>query len=375
MPTSSTSPSIPFTRLVAALPASVPFVGPETMERARGRPFDARIGANESAVGPSPRAKAAMIDALERQDPRLYGDPENHDLRHALAARHGVAPDEIVVDAGIDTLLGVTVRLFMAAGDTAVTSRGAYPTFGYHVAGFGGQLETVPYRALHEDPDALLAAAHEHAARLVYLANPDNPMGTRVGRDAVTNLIDSLPGRSLLLLDEAYVDYTDEAADPINPAVDTGDPRVIRFRTFSKAWGMAGMRIGYAIGHRDVIAGFERVRNHFGVNRLAQVAALASLEDDAHLARVRRAVADGQRTIEALADAHGVPWVPSSTNFVALDFGDAARASMVMERLLDAGIFLRKPAVPPLDRFVRIGVGDPRELDALTAAFGPALAG
>jgi len=371
----SSPPRVPFTRLVEALPPSVPFVGPETLERARGAPFDARIGANESAVGPSPRAVAAMIAALEAGEPRFYGDPENHALRAALADRHGVAPDEIVVDAGIDTLLGVTVRLFMAAGDTAVTSRGAYPTFAYHVAGFGGRLEAVPYRALHEDPDALLGAAHEHAARLVYLANPDNPMGTRIDRAAVANLIDSLPGRCLLLLDEAYVDYTDETSDPINPPVDTGDSRVLRFRTFSKAWGMAGLRIGYAIGHRDVIAGFERVRNHFGVNRLAQAAALASLGDPGHLTRVRASVAAGRARIEALADVHGVPWVPSSTNFVALDFGDATRAGAVMERLLAAGVFLRKPAVPPLDRFVRIGVGDEREHAALAAAFGPAFDG
>ena len=360
--------NIPFTRLAASLPASVPFVGPEAMERARGSAFDARIGANESACGPSPRALEAMIAALETGEPRLYGDPESHALRTALARRHGIAPDEIVVDAGIDTLLGLSVRLFMEAEDTAIGSLGAYPTFAYHVAGFGGRLEAVPYRALHEDPDALLAASHEHAARLVYLANPDNPMGTRVDREAVANLIDSLPGRCLLLLDEAYAEYTDETLDPVNPPIDTADPRVIRFRTFSKAWGMAGMRIGYAIGHRDVIAGFERVRNHFGVNRLAQVAALASLGDAGHLERVRASVRAGRARIEALADSHGIAWVASATNFVALDFGDAARAEAVMGRLLDVGIFLRKPAVPPLDRHVRVGVGTDAELAALGLA-------
>ena len=365
--------NIPFTRLAASLPPTVPFVGPEKMERERGCVFEARIGANESALGPSPRAREAMVAALESGEPRLYGDPENRLLRDALARRHGVAPDEIVVDAGIDTLLGVTVRLFLEKDDVAVTSRGAYPTFAYHVAGFGGQLEQVPYERLHESPDALLAAAQAHAARLVYLANPDNPMGTRVSPDAVAILAGSLPDRCLLLLDEAYVDYTDEAVDPLNPPLDTGDPRVLRFRTFSKAWGMAGLRIGYAIGHRDVIAGFERVRNHFGVNRLAQVAALASLGDAGHLERVRASVRAGRRRIEALADAHGIPWVPSVTNFVALDFGDARRAEAVMKRLLDLGIFLRKPAVPPLDRHVRIGVGTDAELTALEAAFGVAL--
>ena len=365
--------NIPFTRLAASLPPTVPFVGPEKMERERGCVFEARIGANESALGPSPRAREAMVAALESGEPRLYGDPENRLLRDALARRHGVAPDEIVVDAGIDTLLGVTVRLFLEKDDVAVTSRGAYPTFAYHVAGFGGRLEAVPYRRLHEDPDALLAAARARSARLVYLANPDNPMGTRVAPGAVAALAEGLPERCLLLLDEAYVDYTDESVDPVNPPIDTADPRVIRYRTFSKAWGMAGLRIGYAVAHRDVIAGFERVRNHFGVNRLAQIAALASLGDPHHLANVRASTLAGRRRVERLADEHGIPWVPSATNFVALDFGDAARATAVMERLLAAGLFLRKPAVPPLDRHVRVGVGSDAELDAFAAAFGAAL--
>jgi len=379
---------VPFTRLTRSLPAAVPFVGPETLERVRGAPFKARIGANESALGPSPRARAAMIEAIETGDPRLYCDPENHELRTALARRHGVALDEVVVDAGIDTLLGVTVRLFMEQEDIAITSAGAYPTFAYHVSGFGGKLVTVPYRQQYEDPAALLAAACEHATtagdssasagrsgrvRLVYLANPDNPMGTRVSPAAVTKLIDGLPPGCLLLLDEAYVDYTDETIDPVNPVIDTSDPRVIRFRTFSKAWGMAGMRIGYAIAHRDVIAGFARIRNHFGVNRLAQVAALASLEDDSFLEHVRESVHSGRQRIELLADSHGLPWVPSATNFVAVDLGSAARADSVMAHLLEHGVFVRKPAVAPLNEHVRIGIGSDEEhallVTALAAAF------
>lgn len=366
--------SIPFSRVVDALPLSVPFVGPEAMERERGCAFAARIGANESAFGPSPLATRAMIEAVQAGEPRFYSDSEHHELRAALARRHDVAADEIVVDAGIDTLLGVTVRLFMESGDAAVTSAGAYPTFGYHVAGYGARLEAVPYRRLHEDPDALLVAAKSTKARLVYLSNPDNPMGTRIDADAIAKLVDALPARCLLVLDEAYADYIDEANDPVNPAFDTSDPRVVRYRTFSKAWGMAGMRIGYAIAHRDVIAGFKRVMNHFGVTRLSQIAALASLADDTHLEKVRASVVNGRRHIERLADEHGVPWVPSSTNFVALDFGSGVRASAVMDRLLDAGVFLRKPAVAPLDRHVRIGVGTVRELEVLSAALGPALA-
>jgi len=364
----------PFTPVVAALPPSVPFVGPETLERRRGAPFTARIGANESASGPSPRALEAMQAVLREGDARFYGDPESHELRAALAERHGVAMEEIVVDAGIDTLLGVTARLFLAPGQTAVTSLGAYPTFSFHVAGNGARQVGVPYRDDREDTVALAAAAVEHGARLVYLSNPDNPMGTCCTRDEVSTLVEALPPAGVLLLDEAYIDYLDEAeAVAINPPIDTRDPRVLRYRTFSKAWGMAGLRIGYAIGHREVIAGFERVRNHFGVNRLAQVAALASLQDREHLERVRREVRRGRQRIAALARLHGLVPVPSVTNFVTVDAGSAARAVALMQALQESGVFVRKPAVAPQDRCVRIGVGTPDELGQLESLLGDAL--
>jgi histidinol-phosphate aminotransferase len=165
-----------YTPLVASLPATVPFVGPETQERARGQPFRARIGANESVFGPSPQAIVAMRQAAE--DVWRYCDPENHDLRHALAAHHRVAAANIVVGEGIDGLLGNLVRLLVEPGTPVVTSLGAYPTFNYHVTGFGGRLVSVPYRGDREDPDALLAAARRKRAPLIYLANPDNPMGS-----------------------------------------------------------------------------------------------------------------------------------------------------------------------------------------------------
>ena len=142
------------TPLAASLPSSVPFVGPETQERARGRPFRARLGANESLFGPSPLAVRAMRDAVS--DVWMYGDPENHALKAALAAHHGCRPENIVVGEGIDGLLGYLVRLFVAPGDPVVTSLGAYPTFNFHVTGYGGTLHRAPYKGWHEDPEALV---------------------------------------------------------------------------------------------------------------------------------------------------------------------------------------------------------------------------
>ena len=153
------------TALVRALPATVPFVGPETQERARGRPFRARIGATESVFGPSPKVIAAMQQAAG--DMWKYCDPENHDLRVALGAALGLGRDNICIGEGIDGLLGTIVRMFVEQGSPVVTSLGAYPTFNYHVAGFGGRLITVPYKRDREDIEGLLAAA-EHEAKGPY---------------------------------------------------------------------------------------------------------------------------------------------------------------------------------------------------------------
>ena len=358
------------TRLVASLPATVPFVGPETQERARGRPFAARLGANESGFGPSPRAVAAMQDAAA--EAWKYGDSESHDLRRALADHHGVPPEAILIGEGIDGLLGNLVRLLVAPGDGVVTSDGAYPTFTYHVAGFGGVVHKVPYAGDREDPDALIARTRETGAKLVYLSNPDNPMGSWHDAGRVAAMIAAVPDHALMILDEAYADF---APDGAIPAMDATERRVIRMRTFSKAHGLAGLRIGYAIAHPDLIAAFHRIRNHFGITRLAQAAALASLDDATHLADVVAKAAAARARIGEIAAENGLTPLPSATNFVAVDCGgDGALARAVLAGLTERDVFARMPAVAPLDRCIRISCGPEAELDVLARALPPALA-
>lgn len=357
-----------FTPLAQSLPATVPFVGPETQERQRGAPFLARLGANESVFGPSPRA----IEAMGRTSIWMYGDPENHDLRHALADQHDVTPENIVVGEGIDGLLGYMVRLFVGPGDAVVTSDGAYPTFNYHVAGFGGVLHKVPYRDDHEDPVALFARAAEVGAKLVYLANPDNPMGSwHRGADIVAAM-DKLPAGCVLVLDEAYVECAPEGtAAPI----DANDPRLIRMRTFSKVHGMAGARVGYGIGAPALISAFNKVRNHFGMNRAAQAGALAALQDDEWLAHVQQRIAAARDRIGVIARDHGLEPLPSATNFVAIDCGrDGEFAKAVLDALVAQGIFVRMPFAAPQNRCVRISCGAEKDLDAFASALPKALA-
>lgn len=358
------------TPLAASLSSTVPFVGPETQERGLGQPFRARLGANESLFGPSPKAIAAMAAAA--QEVWMYGDPELFDLKAALAAHHRCRPENIVVGEGIDGLLGYLVRLLIGAGDPVVTSLGAYPTFNFHVAGFGGTLHRVPYKGDHEDPEALLAAAHQHHPKLVYLSNPDNPMGSHHPAAAITDLIDALPEGSLLILDEAYIDLAPPGTAPV---IAPDDPRVIRFRTFSKGYGMAGLRVGYAITAPELAQAFDKIRNHFGMGRIAQAGALAALADQPWLASVQARVAEGRARLADIARANGALPLPSATNFVTMDLGrdgDFARATL--RELTQRGVFVRMPGVAPLDRCLRVSVGDSTALDVVEEALPQALA-
>ena len=359
---------LPLTRVVRALPPLVPFVGPEALERLHGRPLRVRVGANESPFGVSPAARAAMRQAVD--EVWMYNDPEIHDLIEALAAHHRVPPARVHVGAGIDEILGLLVRLFAEAGDPVVTSLGSYPTFNYHVHGYGARLVEVPYVDDRVDFAGLGDAARKSGAHLVYAANPDNPMGTWGTAEAALELLASLPAEAMLILDEAYSEFAPPAAVP---AMDVSDRRLVRTRTFSKAHGMAGARIGYAIAHEEVVAVLDRVRNQFGVNRVAQAGALASLGEPQHVRGVVRQVRQGRGELTALAEELGLGHVESATNFVNLDLGCGERARAVQAALLGRGVFVRMPYKPPGDRCVRVTVGTPEQRSAFALEFRAAL--
>lgn len=359
----------PLTPLVESLPETVPFVGPETQERLRGRPFRARLGANENGFGPSP----GVVEAMRAAAPEMwkYGDPESHDLRQALAARLGVASSNIVVGEGIDGLLGLVVRQYAGPGTPVVTSLGAYPTFKYHVAGFGARLVTVPYEGDRESLEGLAEAARRERARLVYLSNPDNPMGTWWSGEEIARFIDALPETTMLVLDEAYCETAPAGA---LPPLEPERPNVLRMRTFSKVYGLAGLRCGYCIGPAEAIRAFDKVRNHFGMTRMTQAAALAALEDEAHLRKVVELVDACRRRLAAIAERHGLAALPSATNFVTIDCGrDGAFALRVLKALDARDVFVRKPMAPRLDRCIRVSVGPQDEVDVFESALAPAL--
>jgi histidinol-phosphate aminotransferase len=355
---------------VQALPAAVPFVGPDALERKRGRPFRARLGANESAFGPSPNVLAAIGNAAAGI--WKYGDPENHDLKAAIARHHGVAPSNVVIGEGIDGLLGLTARMTLAPGAVAVTSDGGYPTFNYHAAGHGGRLVKVPFHEDREDLGALLESARHHEAAVLFVSNPNSPMGTWWSAAEIGRLIEGLPPGVLLLLDEAYFDTA--PAEAIAP-LDMGNPQVLRFRTFSKAYGLAGARIGYALGEARLISAFDKIRNHYGVNRIAQAAALAAIEDQAYLAEAVERINAAKQRLVCIALENGLTPLPSAANFVTMDCGrDGAFAQRLLDGLIERDVFLRKPLVAPMDRCIRISCGLDADMDVFAAELAKELA-
>ncbi len=357
------------TPIISALPRLVPFVGPEAQERARGRPFVARLGANESIFGPSPKAIRAMEQAAAEN--WKYSDPENHDLREALARFHGVAADNIVIGEGIDGLLGLAVRMFADPGSVVVTSDGAYPTFNFHVAAQGARLVKVPYREDKEDLGALLDAAKRERARILYVSNPNNPMGSWWSAAEIGRLIAAVPDGLVLLLDEAYCDTAPAGSVP---PLDVANAQVLRFRTFSKAYGLAGARIGYAIGEAELIQTFEKVRNHYGINRVGQIGALAGLADQGYLGAAVAQIARARERIAEIARANGLAPLPSAANFVTIDCGrDGVFAKRVLDAVLARDVFIRKPGVAPLDRCIRVSCGRDEDLAVFGEILGEAL--
>jgi len=359
-----------FAAIPTLLPSTVPFVGPEQIERETGRIFKARLGANELTLPSSEKVREACA-RVARDETALYPDPVAYDLRNKIAAHTGHKPEEILVGEGIDALLGWIVRLFIAPGDIAVTSHGAYPTFNYHVIGAGAHAEMVPYRNDAEDPDALAERVRELDAKLVYFCNPDNPMGSWHDVVKVQQFIDSIPETCVVLLDEAYGEF---ASQGVMPSDNFKRPNLIRLRTFSKAYGLAGFRVGYALGSERIIQGFDKIRNHFGVSRIGQAAALAALEDQEHMQQTVATIAAGRKRLSEIATDNDLTPLRSATNFVTIDCGKSGSfAKRLLNEIVARQVFIRMPGVEGLNRCIRVSVGRDDELDVFEQVLPEAL--
>ncbi|MFZ5479508.1 MAG: pyridoxal phosphate-dependent aminotransferase [Myxococcota bacterium] len=336
------------------------------MERTKSS-LPARLATNENPLGCSPRVGPAIARACAA--PHRYPDPDAGELRAHLAARHRVGEDEVLVGAGATHLIGLTVRALAAAGEEVLTPRHAYAYFGEAARRAGRvHVEAPVGPRLELDVDAL-AARCGPATRVVFVANPGNPTGARASRDELARLLSGVPAHVAVVLDEAYAEYDAEPATGL--ALRGLRERLIVLRTFSKAYGLAALRVGYAVGGAPEVAAMAALREPFCVTRVAEAAAIAALSDDAHLEATRAYVhAERPRLAAALSDL-GLDVAPSAASFLLVGTGRPARD--VAAALLDAGVVVRALDAYGLPGHLRVSVGRAEDHDRLLAALAALL--
>ncbi|MCX2524397.1 aminotransferase class I/II-fold pyridoxal phosphate-dependent enzyme [Larsenimonas rhizosphaerae] len=328
-----------------------PFPGLKALERRLDRRLPHQLGSNEGLDMPH-NALATLLGEETARHARAYGDADAFGVRTRLGKHLGRAMDELIVDAGADSLIALALRACCDTGSTVVTSAGTYPTFRYFAEGQGLVVHEVAYRdrpgVLAPDLIALDQAVRETGAVMVYLANPDNPSGAVYTQEEINTFAQGLPEHCWLLLDEAYYEFGAEVIDS-RPL-----PNALRLRTFSKAHGLAGLRIGYAIASPEVIQALHTVRIHYAVSSVALAAAETVLDHDTEVQQHVQDVIDRRtRLATRLADA-GADVMTSHTNFVALRLPNSDMAENIQRDLLDGGVVVHRPPHPALGHVLRI---------------------
>ncbi len=345
--------------------------GKPIAELAREMGLDAReivkLASNENPLGPSP----AALEAVRRCLPDLarYPDGAGFELKTALAAHHGVAASQIVLGNGSNDVLEFAARAFLGPASSAVYSRHAFAVYPLAVQAVGARGIEAPARAFGHDPQAMLEAI-EDDTRVVFVANPNNPTGTLWSAEVLHEFIAQVPRDVLIVLDEAYYEYLPPACAA--PSVEwlARHPNLMVTRTFSKAYGLAGLRVGYALAHPDVADLLNRVRPPFNVSTVAQAAAVAALADTAHLEAGIAVNEAGMGQITAGLARLGLDYIPSYGNFVSFRVGNA---TAMYQKLLKRGVIVRPLANYGMPDYLRVSIGLERENDQFLRALADAL--
>lgn len=335
----------------------------EELKRECGLEDVIKLASNENPLGPSPKAIAAIERALPGLN--VYPDGAGHQVRQALAKYLDIDPNWIAVANGADGLILETCMAYLEEGVEVVTSRSSFPIYDLFTHAMRATLVKTDTLEYGLDLEAMASAINERT-RLVFLCNPNNPTGTMVGQGAVDDFLAKVPPAVLVVLDEAYYHFAGSGMPDGLRYVREGRENVVVFRTFSKAYGLAGIRLGYGVGHPEVLASLNRVKEPFAVNLLAQVAGIAALEDDEFLNRTLTTNEEGRQYFYRQFQRLGLFYVPSHTNFVLVRLGPKAAeaANLLMRR----GVIVRPCAAYELPHFLRITVGTLAQNERLVAA-------
>ncbi len=327
-----------------------------------------KLASNENALGPSPKAMKAMNGAVS--DMHLYPDGSGHYLTEALARKCGVDPGQVVIGNGSNELIELLGHVFLGPDSSIVMSDGAFLIYRLIAMAFQAETRTAPMVRYTHDLDAMREAIREDT-RMVFIANPNNPTGTMVDAAAIDGFMERVPDHPLVVFDEAYIELLPEDRQPDTLRYVREGRKVCVLRTFSKTYGLAGLRIGYGIMPSELAALLHRVRQPFNVNAMAQVAARAALEDDEHVADTQRMTRDGLRRLSRAFEERRLDYVPSVANFILVCVGKG--------RDMFARLQKRRVIVRPMDAYgfpdhVRVTVGTPDENDRFIEALDEALA-
>lgn len=342
----------------------------EEVARELGRPAAdiIKLASNENPLGPSPAALAAMREVLVNI--HLYPDGNAFYLKQKLAEKVQLPPEQIILGNGSNEIIEFVGHAYMAPSVDVVVSQYCFAVYPLVARLFNANLITVPARNYGHDLDAMRAAITPRT-RVVFVANPNNPTGTVVARTELEPFVARVPEHVLLVLDEAYLEFLDDPADFPALLRQGARPNLLLMRTFSKIYGLAGLRLGYGLGHPDLVAALEKVRQPFNINSLAQAGALAALSDLDHVRRTRENNQAGLRFFGQAFRALGLEFIPSAANFILVRVGDGQR---VFEAVQRQGVIVRPMGGYGLGEWVRITVGTPPENERCLKALERALA-
>src|SRR6266852_1546597 len=328
----------------------------EELEREFGLTDVIKLASNENPLPPSERVLKAIADALPHLN--RYPDGSAHYLRIALARRHGLNPDQLIMGNGSNELIELIVRTFLKPGDEAVVPHPSFVVYPMIVQAAGGIRVMVMLKDHRLDLDAM-ARAITPLTKMVFIANPNNPTATIVTADEVEHFISRVPPRTIVVFDEAYTEFAQGPDFPDTISYVKQGRKIVVLRTFSKAASLAGLRVGYAVAEADAVALMNRIRQPFNVNSLAQVAALAAIDDEAHVLECVRMIEAGRHYLYDEFKRLGISYVPSRANFILVDGGRSA--SDIYQKLLHDGVIVRPMTPFGMETALRITVGTPEE--------------
>jgi len=338
------------------------------LERELGITGIVKLASNENPLGASAKAIAAARTALDEIG--LYPDGNGFALKDALAKRHDVAHDQIVLGNGSNDLLELSARAFLTVGDKAVYAAHAFAVYALATQAVGASGITVPARGFGHDLDAMRSAAIGQGAKMIFIANPNNPTGTFLHGEPLRKFLHALPGNILVILDEAYNEYLPESCRYDSVKWLDEFPNLVISRTFSKAYGLASLRVGYALGNPQVMDMLNRVRQPFNVNSVAQAAAVAALQDTDFVEKTCALNLRGMKQIVDGLTGLGLEYIPSFGNFVSFRIADAMR---VYRSLLQSGVIVRPIANYDMPDWLRVSIGLETENDKFLSALRQAL--